>query len=54
MLQEVLGDGGGGTMRRGQSVQTSGGRAAGGQWRGFDLLINGGWLVLLQVVNFNY
>lgn len=39
---------GGGTI-----CGTSGVRAAGGQWKGFDLLINGGYSRLQQVVNVN-
>lgn len=34
-------------------VGTSGVTAVGVKWRGFDLLINGGYSLLLQVANFN-
>lgn len=49
MLQEVVRG-----AQWGETIcGTSGGRAAGGQWKGFDLLINGGYSLLLQVLNFN-
>lgn len=45
----------GGQIRGGETIcGTSGGRTAGGQWRGFDLLINGGYPpLLLQMLHFN-